>query len=338
METMRAWRTGTDAEDLQLVEAPVPVPGPGEVAIRVIACGICRTDLHVIDHEIPVHRPGVIPGHQAVGRVVRLGPGVEDIEIGDLAGAAWLRRTCGMCEWCRSGSENLCPHSEYTGWDADGGFADMLTAPAAYVYRLATDADPVTTAPLLCAGIIGFRALSRANLRPGGRLGLYGFGSSAHLVAQIAIASGARVSVMTRGEQNRELARELGADFVGEEASSPPEPLDAAIVFAPAGGLVPVALAATRSGGTVVLAGIEMSDLPSMSYDAFLFRERDLRTVTANTRDDGRRLLDLAENLGLRPTVTTVPFAALDAAIDDIRHGRARGSLVLLVDDGGAPP
>ena len=338
METMRAWRTGTSAGELQLVEAPVPVPGPGEVVIRIIACGICRTDLHVIDQEIPVHRPSVIPGHQAVGRVVRLGTGVEDLEIGDLAGVAWLRRTCGACEWCRSGSENLCPHSEYTGWDADGGFADMLTAPAAYVYRLATGADPVTTAPLLCAGIIGFRALSRANLPPGGRLGIYGFGSSAHLVAQIAIASGARVSVMTRGEQNRSLARELGAGFVGEEATPPPEPLDSAIVFAPAGGLVPVALAATRSGGTVVLAGIEMSDIPSMSYDASLFRERDLRTVTANTRDDGRRLLDVAENLGLRPTVTTVPFAALDSAIDDIRHGRARGSLVLLVDDGDAPP
>ena len=213
----------------------------------------------------------------------------------------------------------------------------MLAAPAAFVYHLAADADPVTTAPLLCAGIIGFRALSRANLPPGGRLGLYGFGSSAHLVAQIAIASGARVSVMTRGEQNRALARELGAEFVGEEATPPPQPLDSAIVFAPAGGLVPVALAATRSGGTVVLAGIEMSDIPSMSYDASLFRERDLRTVTANTRDDGRRLLDLAANLGLRPTVTTVPFAALDSAIDDIRDGRARGSLVLLVEDRDAP-
>ena len=338
METMRAWRTGTSAGELRLAEVPAPVPGPGEVVIRVIACGICRTDLHVIDQELPVHRPGVIPGHQAVGRVIRLGPGVEDIEIGELVGVAWLRRTCGTCRWCRSGSENLCPNSVYTGWDADGGFADTLTAPAAFVYRLADGADPVTTAPLLCAGIIGFRALSRANLPPGGRLGIYGFGSSAHLVAQIAIASGARVSVMTRGEQNRSLARELGAGFVGEEAAPPPEPLDSAIVFAPAGGLVPVALAATRSGGTVVLAGIEMSDIPSMSYDASLFRERDLRTVTANTRDDGRRLLDIAENLGLRPTVTTVAFEALDSAIDDIRHGRARGSLVLVVDDTDAGP
>ena len=337
MATMRAWRTGTSAGELELVEAPVPEPGSGEVIVHVIACGICRTDLHVIDREIPVHRPGVIPGHQAIGLVTQLGPGVDDVSIGELVGVAWLRRTCGTCDWCRSGAENLCPRSEYTGWDADGGFAEALAVPAAFVYHLAGDADPITTAPLLCAGIIGFRALSRANLPPGGRLGLYGFGSSAHLVAQIAVASGARVSVMTRGEQNRALARELGAEFVGEEATPPPRPLDSAIVFAPAGGLVPVALAATRSGGTVVLAGIEMSDIPSMSYDASLFRERDLRTVTANTRDDGRRLLDLAANLGLRPAVTRVPFAALDSAIDDIREGRARGSLVLLVEDRDAP-
>ncbi|MGW9630101.1 zinc-binding alcohol dehydrogenase family protein [Agromyces sp. NPDC055520] len=333
VDSIRAWRTGTSAGTLELVDAPVPVPARGEVVVRVIACGICRTDLHVIDQEIPVHRPGVTPGHQIVGRVTELGAEVADVAIGDLVGVAWLRGTCGVCRWCRSGSENLCPRSEYTGWDADGGFSDMLAAPAAFVYHLAADADPVATAPLLCAGIIGFRALSRANLPPGGRLGLYGFGSSAHLVAQIAMAAGATVAVMTRGEQNRALAQELGAEFVGEEAAPPPKSLDSAIVFAPAGGLVPVALAATRSGGTVVLAGIEMSDIPSMSYDASLFRERDLRTVTANTRDDGRRLLDLAANLGLRPSATTVPFEALDSAIDDIRQGRARGSLVLVVQE-----
>ena len=270
-----------------------------------------------------MHRPGVIPGHQAVGRVTRLGPEVEDVAIGDLVGVAWLRRTCGTCEWCRSGSENLCPRSEYTGWDADGGFAEVLAAPAAFVYHLAADADPVATAPLLCAGIIGFRALSRANLPPGGRLGLYGFGSSAHLVAQIAIASGARVSVMTRGGQNRALARELGAGFVGEEATPPPQPLDSAIVFAPAGGLVPVALGATRSGGTVVLAGIEMSDIPSMSYDASLFRERDLRTVTANTRDDGRRLLDVAGESRIAPDRHN--GAVRSTGLGDRRHpGRPR--------------
>ena len=330
---MRAWRTGASAGELELVQATVPVPGHREVLVRVLACGICRTDLHVIDQEIPVHRSRVIPGHQAVGRVEGLGAGVDELSSGDLVGVAWLRMTCGACDWCRAGSENLCPRSQYTGWDADGGFAEFLAAPAAFVYRLAGDADPVATAPLLCAGIIGFRAIRRAGLPPGGRLGLYGFGSSAHLVAQIAAAGGASVSVLTRGEQNRALARELGAAFVGEETAVPPEPLDSAIVFAPAGELVPVALAATRSGGTVVLAGIEMTDVPSMSYQASLFRERDLRTVTANTRDDGRRLLDVAANLGLRPTVTTVPFESLGSAIDAIRTGRSSGSLVLQVDD-----
>jgi propanol-preferring alcohol dehydrogenase len=332
---MRAWRTGPTAGGLELAEVPVPSPGQGEVRIRVIACGICRTDLHVVDHEIPVHRTPVIPGHQAIGRVDRLGAGVDDLAVGALVGAAWLHRTCGACEWCRSGAENLCPRSQYTGWDVDGGFAEYLVAPAAFVYGLADTADPISTAPLLCAGIIGFRALRRAELPPGGRLGLYGFGSSAHLVAQLARASGARVFVMTRGEQNRALARELGAEFVGHEAAAPPEPIDSAIVFAPSGELVPVALEATRSGGTVVLAGIEMTDIPSMSYQASLFRERDLRTVTANTREDGRRLLDVASTLRLRPTVTTVPFAELDTAIDAIRLGRARGSLVLVIDREG---
>lgn len=335
---MRAWRTGERASELELVEVPIPSPGPGELRIRVIACGICRTDLHVVDQEIPVHRMRVIPGHQAVGRVEQLGTDVEGFAVGALVGVAWLHRTCGACEWCRSGSENLCPRSQYTGWDVDGGFAEFVTAPAAFVYELPGDADPLTTAPLLCAGIIGYRALSRANLPPGGRLGLYGFGSSAHLVAQMAGAAGARLFVMTRGEQNRTLADELGAAFVGDETAAPPEPLDSAIVFAPAGRLVPVALSATRSGGTVVLAGIEMTDVPSMSYTESLFRERDLRTVTANTRSDGRRLLDLAANLRLRPTVTPIPFESVDSALDSIRGGTTRGSLVILLDDPKGQP
>lgn len=329
--TMRAWRTGRDAGTIELAELPVPAPGPDDVLVRVTVCGICRTDLHVVDHEIPVHRPGVVPGHQAVGVVEAVGAAVTEPRVGDTVGVAWLRRTCGQCEFCRSGAENLCPRSEYTGWDADGGFAEYVVAPAAFVYRLAADADPLETAPLLCAGIIGYRALMRANLPPGGTLGIYGFGSSAHVTAQLAMAGGARVFAMTRGEQNRELARSLGAAFVGTEAEEPPEPLDSAIVFAPAGGLVPVALAATRSGGTVALAGIEMSDIPQLSYTASLFRERDLRTVTANTRADGARFLALARNLGLRPTVTPVPFEELGRAIADLREGRASGSMVLQV-------
>ncbi|MBN9631155.1 MAG: zinc-binding alcohol dehydrogenase family protein [Actinobacteria bacterium] len=328
---MKAWRTTGTAGGLQQSEVPMPVPAVDEVLVRVEVCGICRTDLHVIDHEIPVHRPSVTPGHQAIGTVTGVGDLVTSLAPGDRVGVAWLRRTCGQCAFCRRGAENLCPNSEYTGWDADGGFAEYLVAPAAYVYPIAADADALETAPLLCAGIIGYRALQRAQLPPGGTLGIYGFGSSAHVTAQLAMAAGARVFALTRGVANRELARELGLDFVGEEEEEPPEPLDSAIVFAPAGGLVPVALHATASGGTVVLAGIEMSDLPPLDYTDSLFRERDLRTVTANTREDGTRFLALARNLRLRPTVTAVPFDGLADAIDDIRRGRASGSLVLRV-------
>lgn len=331
MGDMIAWRTTGQPGGLEMRTLPVPEPGDDEVLVRVETCGICRTDLHVVDHEIAVHSPTVTPGHQAVGTVEAVGTAVVHLRPGDLVGVAWLRRTCGECAFCREGAENLCPRSQYTGWDADGGFAEYLVAPAAYVYRLPADADPLRTAPLLCAGIIGFRALMRANLPQGGTLGIYGFGSSAHVTAQLALAAGATVFAMTRGEQNRALARDLGARFVGDEADEPPEPLDAAIVFAPAGSLVPVALRAVTSGGTVVLAGIEMSDLPSMSYGDTLFRERDLRTVTANTRADGMRFLALAANLGLRPRVTEIPFAGLADAIDDLRDGRASGSLVLRV-------
>ncbi|MGH1548795.1 zinc-binding alcohol dehydrogenase family protein [Leifsonia poae] len=332
MTVMRAWRTTGEPGGLRLDRIGIPEPGADEVLVRVEVCGLCRTDLHVIDHEIPVHRPVVTPGHQAVGRVVAAGECVVEPAVGARVGVAWLRSTCGQCDYCRTGAENLCPHSRYTGWDADGGFADFLTAPAAYVYTLPDDTAALDLAPLLCAGIIGFRALTRAHLPPGGTLGIYGFGSSAHVTAQLVRAAGGRFVALTRGEQNRELARELGAAFVGEEAQPPPEPLDAAIVFAPAGGLVPVALRATRSGGTVVLAGIEMSDVPVLSYEDDLFRERDLRTVTANTRADGMRFLAVARTLGLRPTVTPVPFEALPDAVDDLRRGRARGSLVLRVD------
>ncbi|WP_314146296.1 zinc-binding alcohol dehydrogenase family protein [uncultured Leifsonia sp.] len=328
---MKAWRTTGTAGGLLLTTRPAPEPAADEVLIGVEVCGICRTDLHVIDQEIPPHRPTVTPGHQVVGTVTAIGSAVDTVAPGDRVGVAWLRRTCGACAYCRRGAENLCERSEYTGWDADGGFAEVLAAPAAYVYPIAAGADALETAPLLCAGIIGYRALTRAQLPPGGTLGIYGFGSSAHVTAQLAMAGGARVFAMTRGERNRALARELGLAFVGGEQEAPPEPLDAAIVFAPAGGLVPVALRATAGGGTVVLAGIEMSDIPSLGYTESLFRERDLRTVTANTREDGARFLALAANLQLRPTVTAVPFDGLAGAIDDLRQGRTSGSLVLRV-------
>jgi propanol-preferring alcohol dehydrogenase len=326
---MDAWTTGGVPGEFLLCDLEKPWPGSDEVLVRVEACGVCRTDLHVVDGDLPVHRPDVVPGHQVVGTVEVAGPAVCGLSPGDRVGIAWLRRTCGACRWCREGRENLCPVSEYTGWDADGGFAEYTTVPEAYAYLLSRETDPVVTAPLLCAGIIGYRALARAELPPGGRLGIYGFGSSAHVTAQIAAAQGARLSVMTRGEDSRDLARSLGADFVGGATATPPEKVDAAIVFAPAGELVPYALQATERGGTVVLAGIHMTDLPALDYEKNLFHERDLRTVTANTRADGAALLRLATSLRVAPAVTPYPFAHADRALQALRSGDTAGSLVL---------
>ncbi len=328
---MDAWSTDRGARTLVRRRIARPVPGPRDLLVRVLACGVCRTDLHVIDEDIPPHRDRVVPGHQIVGEVVETGGEVRDAGPGDLVGIAWLRRTCGACRFCRSGRENLCLRAEFTGWDADGGYAEYAVVDAAFAYPLPPGADPVRIAPLLCAGIIGYRALSRANLPPGGVLGIYGFGSSAHIAAQLATASGARVFAMTRGERNRALARELGLAFVGESDAVPPAPLDSAIVFAPAGELMPVALAATERGGTVVSAGIHMSPIPEFSYDDLLFGERDLRSVTANTRADGDELLRLADRLDLAPRTTAYPFDEVDVALDDLRAGRAEGSLVVSV-------
>lgn len=332
MATMKVWTTTATARVLELAARPVPQPAPDEVLIRVEACGVCRTDLHVIDQELPVRRPGVVPGHEVVGIVARCGDTVQRLHPGDRVGIAWLRRTCGVCRWCREGKENLCPDSQYTGWDSDGGYAEFTTVPEAFAYPLPADADPVETAPLLCSGIIGFRALVRANLPPAGRLGIYGFGSSAHITAQLALASGAELHVMTRGRANRELARRLGAAFVGEAAAAPPVPLDSVIVFAPAGELVPAALQATTPGGTVVVAGIHMSDIPPMAYERNLFHERDLRTVTANTRADGAVFLRLAHTLHIRPAITRYPFTRAFDAVDDLRAGSVSGSLVITAD------
>lgn len=328
---MRAWTTRTEPGVLDLAEAPVPEPGRGEVRVKVEACGVCRTDLHVIDQELPTHRPGVIPGHQVIGTVDAVGPAVLRLRPGDRVGIAWLRHTCGVCQWCRTGKENLCPTSAYTGWDADGGYAEYATVPQAFTYRLPANTDAVRTAPMLCAGIIGYRALKRAALPPGGRLGIYGFGSSGHITAQLAAAAGAEIYVMTRGAGNRQLARDLGAAFVGDAYAVPPEPLDSAIVFAPAGEIVPTALKATTRGGTVALAGIHMTDVPAMTYEGHLFYERDLRTVTANTRADGIEFLRLADRLGLSAEVTTYSFDQAATAVDDLRSGRASGSLVVTV-------
>ena len=317
-----------DSGPLKVVRRTVPEAGPGEVLVKVEVCGICRTDLHLCEGDLEPKRPGVVPGHQVVGTVVDRGPGADRFAMGDRVGIAWLRGTDGVCELCRSGAENLCPRSTYTGWDADGGFAEYAVVPQDYAYALPADQPAAELAPWLCAGIIGYRSLLRANLPPGGRLGIYGFGSSAHLTAQIATAQGAELFVMTRGEGNRALARELGAAYVGEATDRPPVALDSAIVFAPVGDVVPYALEALKPGGAVAVAGIYLTDVPVLNYERHLFHERDLRSVTSNTRRDGEELFRLVSRLPVRAHTTVVPFDAVDRALADVAHGRASGSLV----------
>jgi propanol-preferring alcohol dehydrogenase len=315
---------------LVLVERPVPDPGPGEVRVRVAARGVCRTDLHLAEGDLAPRRRGVVPGHEVVGRVDAVGIDVEEWGIGDRAGIPWLRSTCGLCRFCVRGDENLCLTPRFTGWDTDGGFAEYAVAPAAFAYRLPDVFDDEHAAPLLCAGIIGYRALRRASLPPGGRLGIYGFGASAHLAAQVALAEGATVHVLTRSADARRHALDLGVASAGPADATPPEPLDAAILFAPAGGLVPVALAALDRGGTLALAGIHLTEVPPLDYQRHLFQERQVRSVTANTRADGREFLELAARIGLR--VTTVPYGLdrADTALRDLAHDRVTGAAVLV--------
>jgi alcohol dehydrogenase, propanol-preferring len=311
----------------------VPRPGPGELLLRVLACGVCRTDLHVTEGDLPPHRPGVTPGHEVVGEVAALGDGADATEdgfaVGDRAGAAWLRWTDQVCAYCRRGAENLCPRSLYTGWDADGGYAEYLTVPAAYAHHLPSGYSDAELAPLLCAGIIGYHALQRADLPPGGRLGIYGFGGSAHLAAQVALARGATVHVLTRGEQAQRLALELGAASVGGAADMPPEPLDSAILFAPVGDLVLPAMAALDRGGTLAIAGIYLTDIPPLNYEKHLFQERQLRSTTSNTRADAREFLSFAAEHRLAVTVHPYPLDAADRALGDLEAGRFDGAAVL---------
>jgi propanol-preferring alcohol dehydrogenase len=314
-----------------LVRRPLasPTPGPGEVRVRVSACAVCRTDLHVVDGELPPHRLPLVPGHQAVGRVEALGPGCTVLQPGDRVGIAWLRHTCGDCVYCRSARENLCPFSRYTGWDEDGGYAEEAVVPEAYAYALPGDQEDADVAPLLCAGIIGWRALKRTDLPRGGRLGLYGFGSSAHVVLPLARHLGHEVHVVTREAKHRALALRLGAASAADASGRPPMPLDAAIVFAPAGEVVEAALRAVGPGGTVVTAGITMTPLPPLDYEGCLFHERQLRSVEANTREDGRELLAAAAAARLTPEVTRFPLHEANAALRALREDGVAGTAVL---------
>ncbi len=326
---MRAWRverTGPAATGpLVARDVPVPAPGQDELLVRVRACGVCRTDLHVAEGDLPIHRPAVVPGHEVVGTVVTAAGGFAE---GDLVGIAWLRSTCGTCRFCVRGRENLCPSSRYTGWDADGGYAEYAVVPAAFALPLPAGYSDSELAPLLCAGIIGYHALLRAALPEGGRLGVYGFGASAHLAAQVAIATGADVHVVTRSADARQLALDLGASSAGPD--EPPVPLDSAILFAPAGSLVPRALAALDRGGTLAVAGIHLSDIPTLNYQEHLFQDRQLRSVTSNTRAQAGEFLALAGEHRLRVSTTDYPLETADRALLDLAEGRVTGAAVLV--------
>jgi propanol-preferring alcohol dehydrogenase len=282
---------------------------------------------------VPRHRL-VVPGHEIVGVVDELGPATTLFARGERVGAAWLASTCGTCRYCLAEQENLCLSPTFTGWDVDGGFAQFVIVNKEYVYHLPEGFSDDEVAPLLCAGIIGYRALKRAELPKGGRLGIYGFGGSAHLTAQIAIAEGARVHVMTRSPESRELALSLGVASVGDTYDAPPELLDAAILFAPVGTIVPTALASLDRGGTLAIAGIYLSDIPSLNYQRDLFEERTLRSVTANTRQDGRDFLEIAQRIGMKATVNPYPFSDADRALSDLAHERFSGAAVLVDFDG----
>jgi propanol-preferring alcohol dehydrogenase len=313
---------------LALEERPVPVPALGEVLLRITACGICRTDLHVIEGDLPLVTVPIVPGHQVVGRVVQDG---TRFRAGDRVGVAWLRSTCGACAYCTSDRENLCERARFTGWHADGGFADYAVVPEPFAYALPDTLGDAAVAPLLCAGIIGYRALRLSEVAPGGTLGIYGFGSSASVTIQVARARGCRVYVCTREPAHRELARAMGAAWVGETMEPMPSPVDGAIVFAPAGELVPVALRSLARGGTLALAGIYMTRIPPLDYERELFWERRVTSVTANTRHDGEELLAEAARIPIRPAVTTFPLEDANRALLALKQGAFSGSGVLVV-------
>jgi propanol-preferring alcohol dehydrogenase len=314
---------------LVAADSPDPVPGRGEVLLKVRVCGVCRTDLHLAEGDLAPKHPGIIPGHEVVGEVIEKGPGAARFGLGERVGVPWLGGTCGACRFCVRGQENLCLTPTFTGWDRDGGYAELITVAENFAYRIPEAFSDEEAAPLLCAGIIGYRALSRAELPIGGRLGIYGFGGSAHLAAQIALYRGACVYVMTRSTEARKLALDLGATFAGGAEDQPPDPLDSAILFAPAGALVPAALRALDRGGTLAIAGIHLSDIPPLHYTDELFQERQLRSVTANTRADGEEFFRIAAEVPLRPTTVGYPFSAADQALRDLAEDRITGAAVL---------
>jgi alcohol dehydrogenase, propanol-preferring len=310
-----------------------PVPGPGQILVEIHTCAICRTDLHVVEGELPMLRSPLVPGHQAVGRVVGRGRDATRFREGDRVGIAWLRRTCGRCLYCATDRENLCERAEFTGWHADGGYAEYAVVDEDYAYAIPSSFSDVEAAPLLCAGIIGYRALKLAAVRPGGRLGMYGFGSSAHVTIQLARGRNMEVYVCTREPVHRELAQSLGAAWVGEPHEPMPHRAEGTILFAPAGELVPVALRNLARGGTLALAGIYMTPVPRLEYEADLFYERGIRSVTANTRTDGTEFLAEAARIPVRLATTEFPLDVANQALELLKDGVISGSGVLLTDE-----
>jgi propanol-preferring alcohol dehydrogenase len=317
---------------LRMEDVADPAPGPGEILVQVRACGICRTDLHVVEGELPMLRTPIVPGHQVVGRVAARGEGATRFRDGDRVGIAWLRHTCGRCLYCATDRENLCERAEFTGWHADGGYAELAVVDEDYAYAIPSAFDDVEAAPLLCAGIIGYRALRVAAVRPGGRLGMYGFGSSAHVTIQIARGRNMEVYVCTREPSHRDLARSLGAAWAGDLHEPMPHRTEGTIVFAPAGELVPVALRNLARGGTLALAGIYMTAIPALDYEADLFYERGIRSVTANTRADGAEFLVEAARVPVRLATMEFPLEVANQALELLKEGAISGSGVLLTE------
>jgi len=334
---MQAMRLHTpapiDEKPLVLESVKEPTPGPTDLVVRVRACAVCRTDLHQVEGDLPLRRAPVTPGHQIVGEVVEKGSAAGRFALDDRVAIAWLHQTCGTCDYCTpvGERENLCDNAHFTGWTVDGGFAEYAAVPEAFAYRVPDSFDDVSAAPLLCAGIIGYRALRLSGVQEGQRLGLFGFGASAHLTIQIARYRGSEVYVFTRSEANRELARDLGATWVGGSQDTPPDLLHGAIIFAPAGPLVPAALEKMAKGGTVALAGIHMSNIPAMDYRKHLYDEKVLRSVANATRRDGEEFLAAAAETSIQTSTTTFSLADANEALAAIKHGKISGAAVLLL-------
>jgi alcohol dehydrogenase, propanol-preferring len=321
-----------ETSPLRPVDVPDPEPRAGEVRLKVRCCAVCRTDLHIVEGELPMQKSPVIPGHEIVGVVDKLGPGCRRLAVGQRIGVAWLRHTDGTCAFCRGGRENLCEDQRFTGYHADGGYAQYAVIDENFAYLIPDRFDDVQAAPLLCAGIVGYRALKRANLPPGGKLGIYGFGSSAMLNAQIAMHRGCELYVVTRGPARQQLAMEMGARWAGERAADLPVKVDSAIIFAPAGELVPQALEKLEKGGTLSLADIYMTPIPQMDYGRHVFFERDIRSVTANTRQDGQEFLDEAAAIPVRPRTVTYRLDQANQALIDLKTDRLSGTAVLTME------